>query len=80
MSQDPYKQDTKSKLPKFTNRSSNNGSDDNGPRKGPRFSIYWVYAVIFAIILGFQFFGPFSTQAPKISQSQFEPMVKAGFV
>ena len=79
MSQDSHKQDNKSKLPKFTNR-TNGGSGDDGPRKGPRFSIYWVYAIIFATIIGFQFLNPFSAQAPKISQSEFEPMVKSGFV
>ena len=79
MSQDPYKQDTKSKLPKFTNRSNGN-SDDNSPRKGPRFSIYWVYAVIFAIIISFQFFGPFSAQTPETTPFAFKQMVTAGDV
>jgi cell division protease FtsH len=78
MSQDPYKQDNKSKLPKFTSRS--NGSDDNSQRRGPKFSIYWVYAIIFAIIIGFQFFGPFSAPAPKTTPLQFQEMVKAGYV
>lgn len=78
MSQDPYKQDTKSRLPKFTNRS--NGSDENGPRKGPRFSIYWVYAIIFAIIIGFQFYGPFSAQSPKTTPFEFKQMVANGDV
>jgi cell division protease FtsH len=78
MSQDPYKQDTKSKLPKFTSRS--NGNDDNSQRRGPKFSIYWVYAIIFAIIIGFQFFGPFSAPAPKTTPLQFQEMVKAGYV
>jgi AFG3 family protein len=77
MSQDSYKQDTKSKLPKFTNRTGGS-SDDNGSRKGPRFSIYWVYAVIFAIIIGFQFYGPFSAQSPKITVSDFKNMVGDG--
>jgi cell division protease FtsH len=78
MSQDPYKQDNKSKLPKFTNRS--NGNDDSSQRRGPKFSIYWVYAIIFAIIIGFQFFGPFSTPAPKTTPLEFKEMVKAGYV
>jgi cell division protease FtsH len=78
MSQDPYKQDNKSKLPKFTSRS--NGNDDNSQRRGPKFSIYWVYAIIFAIIIGFQFFGPFSAPAPKTTPLQFQEMVKAGYV
>ena len=78
MSQDPYKQD-KTKLPKFNNRPNGTG-DDNNPRKGPRFSIYWVYAIIFAIIIGFQFFGPFSATAPKTTPYEFKEMVKKGHV
>jgi AFG3 family protein len=31
--------------------------DGNSPKKGPRFSIYWVWAIIFAVLVGFQFFG-----------------------
>ncbi len=80
MSQDPYNQENKSRLPKFTNRSNGNGGDDNNQRKGPRFSIYWVYAIIFAIIIGFQFFGPFSAQSPKTTPFEFKKMVAAGDV
>lgn len=78
MSQDPYKQD-KTKLPKFNNRPNGTG-DDNSPRKGPRFSIYWVYAIIFAIIIGFQFFGPFSATEPKTTPYEFKEMVRVGDV
>ncbi|MFN2457619.1 MAG: ATP-dependent zinc metalloprotease FtsH [Chitinophagaceae bacterium] len=78
MPQDPYKQDNKSKLPKFSNKTD--GTDENNPRKGPRFSIYWVYAIIFAVLLGFQFFGPFSPATTEIDQSQFEQMLKDGDV
>lgn len=82
MSQDPYNQENKSKLPKFTNRTNGNGNgnNDNTPRKGPRFSIYWVYAIIFAIILGFQFFGPFSATSPKTTPFDFKRMVASGDV
>lgn len=78
MSQEPYKQDNKSKFPKFSNRQG--GDNDNTPRKGPRFSIYWVYAIIFAILIGFQFFGPFSPSTSEIDQSKFEQMLREGDV
>src|SRR4051812_15568366 len=78
MSQDPYKNDNKTKLPKFSNRPGEGG--DNTPRKGPRFSIYWIYAIIFAILIGFQLFGPFATTSTQINQSQFEQMLKDGDV
>src|SRR4029078_315925 len=78
MPQEPYKND-KSKLPRFNQRPNENG-ENNTPRKGPRFSIYWIYAIIFAILIGFQLFGPFATTSTQINQSQFEEMLKAGDV
>src|SRR5215204_4020747 len=65
------------------NRPSGPGDDPNGqpPRKGPRFSIYWVYAIIFAVLIGFQFFGgPFSSSLEKTSFENFKQMVVTGDV
>src|SRR5215204_4283656 len=65
------------------NRPSGPGDDPNGqpPRKGPRFSIYWVYAIIFAVLIGFQFFGgPFSSSLEKTSFENFKQMVVNGDV
>ncbi|HZI00734.1 MAG TPA: ATP-dependent metallopeptidase FtsH/Yme1/Tma family protein, partial [Flavisolibacter sp.] len=76
MSQDPYKQDNK-RLPKF---SRNNGGEGDAPKKGPKFSIYWVYAIIFAILIGFQFFGPFTATSGKTNYENFKQMVAAGDV
>jgi AFG3 family protein len=78
MSQDQYKNDSKNKLPKFSNR-PNEG--DNIPRKGPKFSIYWVYAIIFAVLIGFQFFnGSFSSGNTQINQNDFKQMLQDGDV
>jgi AFG3 family protein len=77
MSQEPYKNDNKRPLPKF-NRSSGDG--DNSPRKGPRFSFYWVYAIIFAVLIGFQLFGSFNPNAAQITQNEFESMIRRGEV
>lgn len=77
MSQEPYKDNNKPRLPKFSSRSSD---EDNNPRRGPRFSIYWVYAIIFAILIGFQVFGPFSTPAKELSRDDFETMLRQGEV
>jgi cell division protease FtsH len=78
MSQEPYKNDNKPKLPKFSGRPTENG--DNGPRKGPRFSIYWIYAIIFAVLIGLQIFGPFASNSADANQAQFEQMMKDGDV
>ena len=74
MAQEPYnKTDKKTRLPKF----NKNGGDDNSSKKGPRFSFYWVYAIIFAILIGFQLFGgSFSPNAANISQNDFEAMIR----
>ncbi|GAC1416924.1 MAG: ATP-dependent zinc metalloprotease FtsH [Flavisolibacter sp.] len=79
MSQEPYKNDNKPKLPKFSPR-SNDGTDKDS-RKGPKFSIYWIYAIIFAVLIGFQLFGgPFNSANVAIEQNQFEQMLKDGDV
>jgi cell division protease FtsH len=45
--------------------------DGNAPRKGPRFNIYWIWAIIFAVLVGFQFFGgSFTPDAKPIDSEQ----------
>jgi cell division protease FtsH len=78
MSQEPYKNEKKRTLPKF-NRPSGD-SDNNSPRKAPRFSFYWVYAIIFAVLIGFQLFGSFNPNAAQITQNNFEDMIRRGEV
>ncbi len=80
MSQEPYKNDSKTRLPKFSNRSSGSNGDGEPPRKGPRFSIYWVYAIIFAVLIGFQFLSPFSGSLEKTNFENFKQMVVNGEV
>jgi AFG3 family protein len=75
MSQEPYKQD-KNKLPKFPVRP---GTDPEAQKKGPRFSIYWVYAIILAIIIGIQVFSA-GTGSKEINQDDFEQMMRDGDV
>ncbi|HWI90885.1 MAG TPA: ATP-dependent zinc metalloprotease FtsH [Flavisolibacter sp.] len=77
MPQEPYKND-KSKLPRFNQRPNENG-ENNSPKKGPRFSIYWIYAIIFAVLIGFQLFN-FSSTTSDISQGKFEDLIRNGEV
>src|SRR6186997_2011875 len=77
MAQEPYKDDNKPRLPKLNNRPN---SDGEPPRKGPRFSIYWIYAIIFAVLIGFQLFSPFSPNMAKSNNIAFREMIAAGDV
>jgi cell division protease FtsH len=55
------------------------GDDPNqAPRKGPRFSIYWIYAIIFAVLIGFQLFGTFSPNMKEIDQDRFTEILRQG--
>lgn len=76
MPQEPYKND-KSKLPRFNQKPPNENGENNSPKKGPRFSIYWIYAIIFAVLIGFQLFN-FSSSTSDINQSQFENLIRNG--
>lgn len=41
------------------------------PRRGPKFSIYWVWGAIAAVLIGFNIFGSFSPSAKPITQYDF---------
>lgn len=77
MSQEPYNKNDRSNLPRFNNRPT---GDDNTPRKGPRFSIYWIYAIIFAVLIGFQLYNPFSSSTGKTTPNEFKQMILQGDV
>jgi cell division protease FtsH len=79
MPQEPYKNDKNNLPPKFGNRP--NGDDPNQPpKKGPRFSIYWIYAIIFAVLIGFQLWSPFGGNTAMIDQDFFLQALKSGDV
>jgi len=74
-------QDSGNRPPRFDRRPGAGGDDPNQPpRKGPRFSIYWIYAIIFAILIGFQIFGPFSRNMSKVNELDFKTMIASGDV
>ncbi|MES1217121.1 MAG: ATP-dependent zinc metalloprotease FtsH [Bacteroidota bacterium] len=75
MPQEPKRDDNR--LPRFGNRPDDSGQP---PKKGPRFSIYWIYAIIFAVLIGFQLFGPFSPNMAKINSLDFKNLIASGEV
>src|SRR5258705_9294783 len=66
------------KLPRFGNKRMPPEDPNQAPKKGPRFSIYWIYAIIFAVLIGFQFANPFSPNMKEIDQDSFTEMLKKG--
>ncbi|MBS1664208.1 MAG: AAA family ATPase, partial [Bacteroidetes bacterium] len=73
MPQDDLKQNDKNNFPRFRPR----GDDDNGQRKGPKFSIYWIWGIIAAVLIGFNLFGSFSPDAHQIDELDFRKSMLA---
>ena len=57
-----------------------NSGNDNQPKNKFRFNIYWIYAIIFAGIIGFNFFRDVSTAGVQTDQLKFTEMLKHGDV
>ncbi|HLF45029.1 MAG TPA: ATP-dependent zinc metalloprotease FtsH [Chitinophagaceae bacterium] len=76
MSQEQQNKDGK-QFPRFQ---SNNNRDEKNKTKGPKFSIYWIYAIIFAVLIGFGIKGPFTPSMAKSNFLDFKEMVSAGDV
>ncbi|MFM9909395.1 MAG: ATP-dependent zinc metalloprotease FtsH [Chitinophagaceae bacterium] len=66
MSQDEQRQNNRNPI-------RNRQKDDNiNPRKTPKFNIYWVWAIIFAALVGFQIFGGnFNPEAAQTTKLEF---------
>jgi AFG3 family protein len=66
MPQDNLKPNEKGNFPRFRPR----GDDDNNQKRGPKFSIYWVWGIIAAVLLGFNFFGGFGPETHQLDSEQ----------
>lgn len=56
------------------------GGDDKSPRRGPRFSIYWIYAIIAVVLIGANFFN-FSPDSAQTTELEFrQQMLSKGDV
>ncbi len=59
----------------------NNNSPEEDPKKRPRISIYWIYGLIFAAIIGYNlFYRGTSGSGVEIENTQFFTMLKRGDV
>jgi AFG3 family protein len=66
MPQEDLKQNDKNSFPRFRPR-----GDDDGSRKGPKFSIYWIWGIIAAVLIGFNLFGSLSPDSRQIEEYNF---------
>jgi cell division protease FtsH len=55
-------------------------SSGNSPRKAPQFNIYWLYAIILALLIGSSLLGPLSPNMAKINELEFKNMITRGEV
>jgi AFG3 family protein len=63
-------QNKNDKFPRFQpNRDENN-------KKGPKFSNYWIWAILLATVIGFAMFGPFSKKTETITVGEFKEMLR----
>ena len=69
----------KKTIPKRVNPLNNMGPEDD-PKKRPRLSIYWVYGIIFAAIIGYNLYRGTSSNGFEIDNTQFFTMLKQGDV
>lgn len=68
-------------IPKRLNPlNTNNKSSEDDPKKRPRLSIYWIYAIIFAAIIGYNLYRGTSSSGFEIENTQFYTMLKQGDV
>ena len=68
MSQDQFNKNEK--FPRFQpNR------DENNKKGGPKFSNYWIWAILLATVLGFAVYGPFAKKYQQITVEDFKSML-----
>jgi AFG3 family protein len=56
MPQNNIKPNDRPGFPRFKPRGTG-GGDENTPKKGPKFNIYWVWGIIAIVLLGYNYFG-----------------------
>ncbi len=73
-------QETNKKLNqrKIVPNNSNNTEEDQ--KKRPKFNIYWIYGLIFALIIGYNFYGRSSTGGVETDIESFKELLKQGDV
>ena len=75
-------EDQKKKIfPKKLNPNSTDGEKDQDPKKNkPKFSIFWVYGIMLALIIGYNIYRPNNTSGVEINNLDFYTMMRQGDV
>ena len=70
MSQEQFNKNEK-QFPRFQpNR------DENNKKGGPKFSSYWIWAILLATVIGFSIYGPFAKKYQQITVGDFKNMLQ----
>jgi cell division protease FtsH len=70
----------KNPLQRRLNSNLTPGTPDDDPKKKPKLSIYWVYGIIFAIIIGYNLFRTTTGTGVQINDTDFYTMLTKGDV
>jgi cell division protease FtsH len=70
----------KNPLQRRLNSNLTPGTPDDDPKKKPKLSIYWVYGIIFAIIIGYNLFRTTTGTGIQINDTDFYTMLTKGDV
>ncbi|MEP7080224.1 MAG: ATP-dependent zinc metalloprotease FtsH [Ginsengibacter sp.] len=70
----------KKSLQKRLNPNPTTPGQEEDPRKKPKLSIYWVYGIVFALLIGYNIFRTTSTNGAKIMDTEFYSMLQRGDV
>jgi cell division protease FtsH len=70
MSQENFNKNDK--FPRF----QPNRDENNNKKGGPKFSNYWIWAILLATVIGFAIYGPFSKRTETITVGEFKEMLR----
>jgi AFG3 family protein len=69
-------QDNKNMRPGLQDRPG----DEKGQKKGPRFSIYWIYALIAVVLIAASYWGKMGPDTMRITEQEFQALAREGDV
>jgi AFG3 family protein len=70
-------QDNKNMRPNLQDKP---GGDEKGQKKGPRFSIYWIYALIAVVLIAASYWGKMGPDTMRITEQEFQALAREGDV